>query len=69
LTGDADVLTTVDDIRRFHVALDDAGVKNYLEVFPGGPHSFDFHPKRYAQCLDMITRFVEETVGLPSCGA
>ena len=65
LTGSDDVLTTVEDISRFHDELGAAGVKHHLEVFPGAPHSFDFHPKQYETCLAMLIEFVGETVGRP----
>jgi acetyl esterase len=67
LTGDADTATTVDDIQRFHAQLEAVGVRHRLEVFPGAPHSFDFHPKQYRRCLAKILDFVEETVGGPRC--
>ena len=65
MTGAADVLTPEVDIRRFHDALDAAGVRNHLEVFPGAPHTFDWHPKLYERCLALMLDFIEETVGPP----
>jgi acetyl esterase/lipase len=65
LTGTADVLTPVEDIRRFHDALEAVGVRNHLEVFPDAPHCFDWHPDHYARCRDLMLAFVDETVGLP----
>lgn len=65
LTGSADVLTLESDIRRFHDVLAASDVRQHLEVFPGGPHCFDWHPALYERCLEMIVEFVDETVGLP----
>lgn len=65
MTGSADVLTPLEDIRRLHDALDELGVPNHLEVFPGLPHVFDMHPERSAECLALIVDFVEKTVGRP----
>jgi acetyl esterase len=65
LTGADDEVTTVADISRFHDALDAAGVRHRLEVFPNAGHSFDFHPKQFQRCLALLMAFVEETVGSP----
>ena len=63
MTGSEDVLTPEVDIRRFHQVLDELGVPNRLEVFPGMPHVFDWHPDLYRRCLELIIEFADATVG------
>jgi acetyl esterase/lipase len=63
MTGSADVLTTEAEIRRFHQALDGLGVQNRLEVFPGAPHVFDWHPDLYRRCLELFIEFADATIG------
>lgn len=63
MTGSADVLTPLDDINRFHQALDEVGVPNRLEVFPDQPHTFDWHPHYYEKCLELLLEFVTTSLG------
>jgi acetyl esterase/lipase len=65
MTGSADELTPLEDIRRLHAALDALGVENRLEVFPDVSHVFDMHPELSARCLELLMDFVQSTVGAP----
>lgn len=69
MTGSADELTPLEDIRRLHDALDALGVPNRLEVFPDMPHVFDMHPEYTERCRELLVDFVETTVGRPSAAA
>ena len=64
LTGDDDVLTTLESIQVFHRALDEAGVVNRLEVFEG-PHGFDFLPAGWQESYEHLALFFAEHLGKP----
>jgi acetyl esterase/lipase len=66
MTGSADELTPLSDIRRLHDALESLGVQHRLKVFPDKPHVFDMHPEMYEPCLHLFIEFVETTIGRPA---
>jgi acetyl esterase/lipase len=65
LTGDADTTTRLEHIRRFHAQLEEAGVQQRLQVFPGRGHGFDLVPSDFNRCLPLIQEFLAQTVGEP----
>jgi acetyl esterase/lipase len=64
MTGDQDAVTTAVDIEGFHAALGGAGVRNELMVFTGRDHGFDFHPADWTVCMDRMTAFLEDVLGV-----
>ncbi len=63
MTGGLDQLTTERDIRRFHDALDAAGVANRLRVFPDGDHAFDLFPGGWEPCFAEMSEFLGSLAG------
>src|SRR5207244_7241693 len=59
ITGDSDTLTPVGMLRRFHAALDEAGVPNRLDVFPGRGHAFDFNTDDWKTAFELMHGFLD----------
>ena len=47
MVGVDDAATPIDDTVRFHALLDDAGVRNEIEVVPGVGHGFEVDPRQW----------------------
>ena len=69
LTGGLDQLTTARDMRRFHDALDAAGVPNRLRIFPDADHAFDFAPGHWEACYAEMSAFLAEVTGVAAPAA
>lgn len=60
MTGDADPVTTLADIDRFHACLTQHGVRNELDVFEGRDHGFDYHPADWSTCFQRMSAFLDD---------